>query len=860
MATRISLNGGDWLALHDHGPHDERNVERYADPDARFEHGFAAVVPGSLYYDLARAGEIPNPYVAVNSRACEWVANRHWTLRKVFVASPAIAGRHVELVLEGIEWEGTIYLNGRRLGTHRGQFAPARYDVSTLLRFDAPNVLVAGLRRAPDEESQIGYTCRVWTHKTRMTYSWDFCARMVGVGIWDDVYLAVSGPARLRDPWVRAHATDDGGGRLEISALIEGATGTLGARVRLRGEVVAQGEARAAGGSICRLTLELDAVELWWPNGWGAQPLYEVELSLVAGGEISDSELITTAFRTVRAVMTEDAPAHARPYALEVNGARMPIRGWNWTPPDVQYGLEQPERYQRLIALAAAANVNLLRVWGGGLIEKEIFYSLCDRAGILVWQEFILSSSGIDNEPSREPAYVALLKHDAPPIIKKRRNHPCLAIWCGGNELQDADNVPLDESHPALAALAACVAEHDPDRHFVPTSALGPYEFLTGDMVRDRPGDLHDVHGPWDYQGPRGQYEIYNGTTALLHSEFGTPGGGHPETVRLFMPLPHCWPPDPAQRDWNNHGEWWTRTTVRDVPPLFGPLGGPDDFERYLLTSQWLQYEGLRYSVEANRRNGRRCAGTMPWQFNVPWPNAVCTNAVDWFTQPKAGYEAVRLAYRNIHASLRYNTLLYKPGETFEAQLWLHCTRAVDDETVVELGAFEVTGLALTWLEAKTFVVKPDDDTDQLLAAVSAVIPDDWDGVFCVQARVRVATEEWRNTYCFSTEEPPFAAMWGAPRTTLEAEAEPCGRGARLVITNRGATPAWWARVWEPRPDTVMPLHPNANLPAALFSDNYEVLLPGETWIVEVSSCGPQLRGRPWRVQAWNSDAVNGTF
>lgn len=861
MANRLLLNGADWQCLHDLGPVYAMKLPVYSDPDAQLSNAVRACVPGSPYHDLAVAGEIPNIYVGTNSRLCEWVANRHWTFRKVFRTPPQGSDRRVALVLNGIDCEAQVFLNGKELGHHNSQFTPARFDVTGLLHDGQPNVLLVCIRRAPDEESQFGHTSRVRSFKTRMAYGWDFCARVVGIGIWDDVFLETTGPARLEDVWVRTGLADTWDrGSVAVTVEFDGPADRIVATLHdPQGRAIARQE-QPTPEEVTEIAFDLPSPELWWPNGMGNQPLYRVEVEVIRNGETSDSRSIFTAFRSVSQTMTDGAPAGARPYALVVNGQRMRIFGWNWTPPDVQYGLPMEDRYRRLIALARQANVNLLRVWGGGIIEKDLFYSLCDEAGILVWQEFILSSSGLCNEPSRQEAYLDLLRREAPPAIRKRRNHPSLAIWCGGNELQGPGDIPLDESHPAIAVLRDCVADSDPDRLFVPTSALGPYEFLTLEKVKQSPADLHDVHGPWDYQGPVTTYELYNASPALLHSEFGTPGGAHPENYLLFMPHPYCWPPDPLQRDWNNHGEWWTRTSVRDVPPLFGPIGPPEDYRRFLLTAQWIQFEGLRYAIESNRRRGNRSAGTIPWQFNVPWPNAACTNSVDWFTQPKAGYEAVRAAYRPLHASLRHPGIACRAGESFAVEVWLHATRASHQPLTLEVGAFEVTGIPLSWFATQTYEIPVPGPMDRRVATLPVEVPADWDGLFCIELRLRTENGEWQNPYCFSTTDPPLAPMWGAPKTAL-AVRETCRKLSRqLTITNTGPVPAWWVRAWEPRPDQTMPLHPNANLPAALFSDGYVVLLPGESWSITVTSWAPDLSGRPWQVSAWNTEPVSGKF
>jgi beta-mannosidase len=437
-----------------------------------------------------------------------------------------------------------------------GEPAARHTGAFTPFRVEVPeggHLLAVAVRPAPDSEAQVGRTSRVRVHKPRMNYGWDFCPRLLHQGIWRPVGEPRSYPAVSFD-------------------------GSLG-RVELDGE----------------LLLEVEEPELWWPNGSGGQRLYRA-----AGFEVG--------FRTVE--LTDD-------YRLVVNGAETPIRGWNWVPLDVLYGVPRPEKLTRLLELAARANVNLLRVWGGGLLESDEFYDLCDRLGLLVWQEFSQSSSGLESVPSDDPEFVATLAEDARAIVPRLAWHPSLAIWCGGNELDAHD------SHPALAALREVVRELDPGRAWLPTSPVGEL----------------DVHGPWEHQGLREHYEHYDTRTSRLHSEFGVEGMTNRNALEALIAPERRWPADRSNPVYEHLGAWWNNAPL--VQEVFG--GRVADVETMRRASQWLQYDGLRYAVEATLRRG---AGTIPWQLNEPFPNAWCTSAVDWHGEPKPAYHGVARAYR----------------------------------------------------------------------------------------------------------------------------------------------------------------------------------------------------------------------
>ncbi|MGI9111084.1 MAG: glycosyl hydrolase 2 galactose-binding domain-containing protein [Gaiellaceae bacterium] len=306
---------------------------------------------------------------------------------------------------------------------------------------EGEHLLSVAVHAAPESEAQVGRTSRVRVHKSRMGYGWDFCPRLIHQGIWRPVTLD---PERARFPVVRL---EDGVGTVEVE-----------------GEVA----------------LRVEAPRLWWPHGLGEQHLYEAD-----GFEVG--------FRTVELA----------DYRLTVNGVPLPIRGWNWVPIDALYGVPRPEKLAHLLGLAAAAGANVIRVWRGGLIETREFYEHCDRLGLLVWQEFSQSSSGIESIPSDDPDFVSTLRSDAEQIVPRLRRHPSLAIWGGGNEL-DADG-----AEPALVALREVVEELDPGRPWLATSPSP---------------DDRDLHGPWEHQGLRGHPTHYGRAGACCTASSGWRG------------------------------------------------------------------------------------------------------------------------------------------------------------------------------------------------------------------------------------------------------------------------------------------------------------------------------------------------
>ncbi len=848
MPTNLSLNGQQWLFKSYYGE-DWRWRNAHMPGNRDFRHGwFPGQVPGSVLNDLLQSGQISTPYFEQNSLLSEWASQRTWLYRTSFVAGDELRNHQVSLVFEGVDYEAEFFLNGERLGDHCGMYTPVIFDVGSILKYGEENLLVVVIAAAPPEQPQVGRSSRVRTLKARMNYWWDFCPRLVHQGIWQDVYLRATGPARLETVFPRCELSE-GFDRAAVSVECRVSSrintkACLCIRLSLGNTIAAQMEANillAEGDNLHTFQLELERPELWWPNGHGAQPLYSAETSLSLQGEpaLADTATVEFGVRRIRFVPNQGAPADALPYTLEVNGKRMAIYGWNWVPMDALYGVDRPQKLERLLQLAARAGTNLLRVWGGGLIEKEAFYKGCDRLGLLIWQEFIQSSSGIDNQPATDPEFIAWVTAEARRIIPLRRHHPSLALWCGGNELMDLTSRPLDDSHPLLAALHAVVTELDPGRAWLPTSASGPVPGNSLAEIEKDPTQLHDVHGPWEYQGVDKQYTLYNRGSSLLHSEFGVEGITNLRALNAVMSPAHQFPVHRANPVWFHLAAWWVKEEMWQKT-----LGEFHSIDQAIRGTQFLQFEGLRYAVEADRRRWPQNSGTIPWQFNEPFPMAACTSAVDYFAEPKPVYEAVRAAYRPLHLTARYPTIAWGGREMFEAQLWVHHN-----------GAGAAFSGELTWrligLQGQVFreggspvaVAGPQSLCLTEVRCPSAELVGE---LFFLDLVLQNATGEVaaQNRYLFSTAEtlaPIFNQAPAEVQTTL------------VELQNH----EWEVTIWNPGRSAALYLwfeneHDLADAAYVYFSENYFCLLPGETQRIRVSRLEEYGPKPVLRVSGWN--------
>ena len=648
-----------------------------------------AIVPGSIPIDLLRAGWIKDPNFGLHSMDMEWVNNRDWVMERRFEVSSDWIQDRSELVFEGLDYSGEIFLNRERIAKFEGMFQPLTLDVTQRLNTGpgTENVLQVVFFTAPYVDGQIGHSHTIRKIKSRFNYGWDWCPRMIAVGIWRDVSLRTFSRVKLADFFPEASLDEDlARGRLNLHLGVEVLQpGSYQACYRL---IDSQGsdqwektfEMSLAGGvQEIRHESAVGPVKLWWPNGLGEHPTYDVEVVLLdKEGSVCDRAVRSVGFRRLSWEKNPGAPQASLPYTLQVNGRRVFIKGVNWVPLSPFLGSIRAEQYDAYLGRFSAMQANLVRVWGGAIHESQQFYATCDRLGILVWQEFLQSSSGLTNSPPDNPEFLEQLEAVSRTGVIQLRSHPSLAVWCGGNELMWEGYRPVDEGHLNIKRLQALVRELDGDRQFFPASPSGPrFNVSMEDIGR---GLHHDVHGPWDYSGDGTHYGLFNQDDAQFRSETGTPGAAREQALRGYADGLPVWPPTKANPYWVHRGAWWI--AWEKMSDLFGPWREDvDETGKFLQASRYLQMESLRYAVEATRRREPEASGIIIWMGNEPFPNAINTSLLEYDGTPKPAYETVKRAFSARHVSARYGKIAYRQGERFDGRIFVH-----DESRSLEIG------------------------------------------------------------------------------------------------------------------------------------------------------------------------------
>ena len=615
-----------------------------------------AEVPGNVYNDLFRAGIISDPYYGMNSLLCEWVSARWWVYETEFDIDSAVSGR-LFLRFESICYKARIYFNGESCGTHANMFTPFEAEITGLYKIGQNRVKVI-LEHQPDEYSQVGFTSKTFTQKSRYDYKWDFSTRMINVGLLKPVTVYETPAARIRSYYFDTDTPEEPCLTVQTES-VKDTEVSLCAVLSYAGKIVCEKEVRCrvpGGLSECAVRLPLRQVKLWYPNDLGRQDLYRLEFKLCCEG-IEERVSQRVGFKRLEVCAPEGAPADALPYMFKINGERVYLKGVNLVPMDLMLGTETKERYVALLSRLKDMNVNFIRIWGGGVIESETFYDLCGEYGIMVWQDLIQSSSGIDNFPSHIPEFLENFASTTEYAGSVLRNYVALCAFCGGNELMYPDWRPVGYECPNIASAQSILNRLCPSVPFFPSTPSGP-RFAAGE---EDPCRNHDVHGEWRYLGTKRHYVRYNNFQCLLHSEFGVDGLVGRGSAEKFMPKDALRFVDMDDDDvWRHHGEWWD--CYKREKEIFG--GNIQSFDDFSDCSQFIQYEGLRYILECDRFRAWKNVGSIIWQANEPWPNISCTNLIDYYGCEKAACIGVRRAYDDVVASARYDKLVYEAGET----------------------------------------------------------------------------------------------------------------------------------------------------------------------------------------------------
>lgn len=616
---------------------------------------YTATVPGVVHTDLIDNKIIEDPFLRLNERACQWVDKEDWEYKTSFdVSDEMFAKDNLRLVFRGLDTYADIYLNDEKVLSTDNMFREWHVDCKvklkkqgnvlriyfhSLIKIDLPKyeALSYHYPSSNDQSENGGLLDKHvsnFARKAPYHYGWDWGPRLVTSGIWRPIFLEAWNNARIED--VQVFQTDVTAAsanvkfQLEVSSDKDQKCKLTVVNAKDNSTYVTIPATLGKGSNVISASFILKKPQLWWTNGLGEQYLYPFKAILKTDNKESDSQILNIGIRSLKLVLNN--PDGSKTFHFELNGVPVFMKGANYIPSDNFLTRVSAQKYEKIILDARNANMNMLRVWGGGIYENDIFYDLCDKYGILLWHDFMFACS-------MYPADSAMLdniKQEAIQNVKRIRNHACLAVWCGNNEMnfawfdwgwkdqfekqskELADKVWAEYQNIFNKTLPEVVKEFDPQTAYRVSS---PIE-INGS------GDMH-YWGVWHAKEP---FENYAKVIPQFMSEYGFQSFPELKSVKRYATEPS---------DWDIYSEVMLlhqrhpRGNQLIKAYLEMDYRMPKDFESFLYMSHVVQAEGIKIGEEAHRRNMPKCMGSIYWQLDDCWPVA-SWSSVDYYGNWKA--------------------------------------------------------------------------------------------------------------------------------------------------------------------------------------------------------------------------------
>jgi len=803
-------------------------------------------VPGDVHTALIAAKRIPHPFIDRNEDACRWVEDREWWYRLTFTPeqSRLQTDERLQLVFHGLDTFAALWLNGESLGEHANMFREAVFDITQRLRIGQPNTLAVRfdppLSRVVGQDPLGWGAERIHMRKAQFGYGWDWGPRLPTVGIWRPVELRRHRQATLRGVHFATLEIDPARqvalARVQVEIEPLATPGKLSLQVRLIPPGLDSGTGKGIEQTIesvidstAVVYLPVEQPVLWWTHDLGQPALYTLEVMLYADEELLDVWQSPVGIRTLQLDQSPDPDERGtRFFRFVLNGVPIFAKGADWIPADSFVGVLQEDRYSRLLSMARDANMNMLRLWGGGIYEHDVFYNLCDQLGILIWHDFMFACAPYPETPE----FAAEVTAEAEYQVRRLRNHPSLALWCGNNENQWIhDQRCWDDPHNVVPGalyydkiLPVAVSRWDGVTPYWPGSPYGGDDYNS-----QQDGDVHDWN-VWFGMSPRRfgeqpqgantpesvSYKRYAEDMGRFISEFGMHASPVAETLRRVIPPDQLFNHSPSL---DHHNKDNPKNKGDNL--MLPVTGAPTNLEEMIDFSMITQAEGLKFGIEHFRRRKPHCSGTLFWQLNDCWP-VLSWSVIDYYGFGKAGYYYARRAYAPVLASFKALPD-GDPSSMDSIELWVtnDTLAEVQDTAVVRRRKFDGT---ILW-EHRVDVRLPANCSQRVWVCTAEEAQATPDGYLAVCAERGI----------FSPNRHFFAAIKELQRPKVKLQAEVTAENEHeLKVSFTAEGYAFFVHILSPSEDTV-------------FSDNYFDMEPGEQRTITVTN--PELPIQPELLQ-----------
>ncbi|WP_300688075.1 glycoside hydrolase family 2 protein [Chryseobacterium sp.] len=619
---------------------------------------FPAKIPGTVHLDLMNNKLIPDPFKDENEKKVQWVENEDWEYQTTFsVSSQELKKENIDLIFNGLDTFAEIYLNGKLLKKTDNMFRKWKVPVKNylikgdnLLQINFKSAVSTGKELAKAVPFTVPESPRSFVRKAQYQFGWDWGPRLITAGIWKDIKIEYWNTAKIETLKIEQKNIADKKADLALhTSIVAGKAGRYNLILNGKENTISLKK----GQNKIDIPFTIHNPKLWQPNGRGEPYLYDIQVSLLKEAKVLSEKNQKMGLRTVELIQEKDS--NGKSFSFKVNGSPLYIKGTNWIPADSFSPRITKEKYQKLIKDTKDANMNMIRIWGGGIYEDDEFYKACDENGILVWQDFMFAGSFY---PSDE-AFLNNVKEEVKDQVNRLQNHPSIALWCGNNEIDEAivnwgyqkqfrysknDSLQVWKDYKKLFhdVIPAALKENlTADKNIYwpssPSIGWGHKESLTE-------GDSH-YWGVWWGEQP---FEIYNEKVGRFMSEYGFQGMPTLETAKsMFSGTPELRVENSTVKAHEKHSRGWdiiNEYLKRDYKI-------PTDFVKYNYVSQLLQARGMQIAIEAHRRAKPYNMGTLYWQLNDCWP-VVSWSSIDYLGNWKAFHYQAKRSFEPILISV----------------------------------------------------------------------------------------------------------------------------------------------------------------------------------------------------------------
>ena len=796
---------------------------------------FPATVPGVVQTDLMANEIIEDPFFRLNERGVQWIDKEDWVYTTTFTADKELLDKEcIELVFEGLDTYADVYLNDKLLIKANNMFRRWRVDVKPHLLEGKNNLKVyfhsvVKIDMPKWEALPFQYSCQndqsqngglldrkisIFCRKAGYHYGWDWGPRLITSGIWRPVYLEAWNSLRISDVFYNQKSVTAKRADIDVEFEIlsqNESSASLRVIDERTGKTLAKGSAKLTKGEN-KVVVPMNIVKpkLWWCNGLGEAHRYAFRTEVEVDGKVIDSRHHDIAVRSLKVIRNEDKDG--RTFYFELNGKTVFAKGANYIPCDNFLTRVTDEVYERTIDDAVAVNMNMLRVWGGGIYENAKFYEECEKNGIMIWQDFMF---GCANYPC-EGEFAENVRLEAIDNVKRLRNYGCIALWCGNNECYDTlmsckrgfeksgtdmkyfDIIKAQFDYQYYELLPEVCAKYDPMRYYHPMSPWG-----SKDIKASKTMHLGDFHY-WGVWGRRHPFDNYNTTLSRFMSEFGFQSFPEFGSIKRYAPNP---------KDWNIYSEVMmahqrggrsANGKINDY--LTKEYWAQSDFEKFLYMGQVMQGDAIKIAVEAHRRNMPYCQGSLYWQHNDCWPVASWSSR-DYYGRWKAQHYFARYFFDKY--------LLSAFPRDGRLKVFVVSDNQAPTKAELKVEVLSLTGKVVKSI-SKQVVVPANTSTVMIDEAIETMLGGEKAENLVIASSLKVGNKLYTNNNYFVKQ-----GELNFPACNITTKVEKCDEGVAVTVSTDNFARAVYLAIEDTE---------------NFFEDNFFDLLPGTSRTIKVKT------------------------